>query len=47
MRRYTNTIYNFYIHPQWDDIGSETIYIKILFVDTYIDFVIISPTKLL
>ena len=30
---YTNTIYNFYIHPQWDDIGSETLYIKILFVD--------------
>lgn len=30
---FTNTIYNFYIHPQWDDIGSETLYIKILFVD--------------
>ena len=30
---YVNTIYNFYIHPQWDDIGSETLYIKILFVD--------------
>jgi hypothetical protein len=30
---YTNTIYNFYIHPQWDDIGSETLYLKVLFVD--------------
>lgn len=30
---YSNTIYNYYIHPQWDDIGSETLYIKILFVD--------------
>jgi hypothetical protein len=30
---YVNTIYNYYIHPQWDDIGSETLYIKILFVD--------------
>ena len=30
---YTNQIYNFVIHPQWDDIGSETLYIKILFVD--------------
>lgn len=30
---FSNTIYNFYIHPQWDDIGSETLYIKILFVD--------------
>lgn len=26
-------IYNFVIHPQWDEIGSETLYIKILYVD--------------
>jgi len=31
--QYTQTVYNFYIHPQWDDIGSQTLYIKILFVD--------------
>lgn len=30
---YSNTIYNFYIHPQWDDFGSNTLYIKILFAD--------------
>jgi hypothetical protein len=30
---FTNTIYNYYIHPQWDDIGSPTLYIKILFVN--------------
>jgi len=30
---FTNTIYNYYIHPQWDDFGSETLYLKILFVD--------------
>ena len=30
---FTNTVYNFYIHPQWDDIGSRTLYAKILFVD--------------
>lgn len=30
---FTNTIYNYYIHPQWDDIGSSTLFIKILFVD--------------
>ncbi len=30
---FSKTIYNFYIHPQWDDIGSETLYLKILFVD--------------
>lgn len=30
---FSNKIYNYYIHPQWDDMGSETLYLKILFVD--------------
>ena len=30
---YTHAIYNYVIHPQWDDIDSPTLYIKILFVD--------------
>lgn len=30
---YTNAIYGYYIHPAWDFIGSETLYIKLLFVD--------------
>jgi hypothetical protein len=30
---YINTIYGYYIHPFWDEIGSETLYTKILFVD--------------
>lgn len=30
---YSNTIYNYYIHPQWDDFGSNTLYMKILFAD--------------
>jgi hypothetical protein len=30
---FTDTIYNYYIHPQWDTIGSPTLFIKILFVD--------------
>ena len=30
---YSQTLYNFYIHPQWDDFGSRTLYMKILFVD--------------
>lgn len=30
---YTNAIYGYYIHPLWDFIGSETLYIKILFAD--------------
>ncbi len=28
-----NTIYNYYIHPQWDEFGSPTLYTKILFAD--------------
>ena len=30
---YSNTIYNFYIHPQWDDLGSKTLYGKALMAD--------------
>ncbi len=39
---YSNTIYNYYIHPQWDDIGSSTLYIKILFADYDSGFAIIE-----
>lgn len=28
-----NTIYNYLIHPQWDQMGSQTLYLKILYVD--------------
>ncbi len=30
---YSNRIYNYYIHPQWDDFGAQTLYLKILFAD--------------
>lgn len=30
---YTNKIYNYYIHPQWDEFGSNTLYLKIIFVE--------------
>lgn len=30
---FTNTVYNFFIHPQWDDFGSNTLYLKILYAD--------------
>ena len=39
---YDKQIYNFYIHPQWDDIGSETLFIKILFVSYDAGFAIIE-----
>jgi hypothetical protein len=28
-----NSIYNFYIHPQWDSMESPTLFLKILYVD--------------
>ena len=39
---FEHTIYNYYIHPQWDDIGSPTLYIKILFADYDKGFAIIE-----
>lgn len=39
---FTNTIYNFYIHPQWDAFGSPTLYLKVLFADYSHHFVIIE-----
>ncbi|MEN5233809.1 hypothetical protein [Sphingobacterium faecium] len=30
---YDKQIYNFLLHPQWDDFGSHTLYLKVLFVD--------------
>ena len=27
---FSNTVYNYYIHPQWDAFGSQTLYLKIL-----------------
>lgn len=39
---YSNTIYNYYIHPQWDEFGSSTLYMKILFADYEIGFAIIE-----
>jgi hypothetical protein len=30
---FTNRLYNFYIHPQWDAFGSATLYGKLLYAD--------------
>ena len=30
---YTHAIYNYLIHPQWDDIDAETLFLKVIFVD--------------
>ncbi len=36
------SIYNHYIHPQWDEFGSTTLYLKILFVDYDMGYTIIE-----
>ncbi len=30
---FTNMVYNYYIHPQWDDFGSQTLYAKQIWGD--------------
>lgn len=30
---YVDTVYNFYIHPQWNYFGSRTLYLKVLMAD--------------
>ena len=30
---FTQTVYNYYIHPQWDEFGSRTLYMKVLMAD--------------
>lgn len=39
---YTDAIYDYYIHPQWDNIGSKTLYIKILYCNYDDGFCIIE-----
>lgn len=39
---YSETIYGYYIDPAWDAIGSETLYIKILYADYDQRFAIIE-----
>ena len=40
--QYTHRIYDHYIHPQWDYFGSETLYLKILYVDYDMGYSIIE-----
>ena len=39
---FSNTVYNYYIHPQWDEFGSRTLYLKVLFADYELNYVIIE-----
>ena len=31
--QFTQTVYNYFIHPLWDDFGSRTLYLKVLLAD--------------
>ncbi|HVW58752.1 MAG TPA: hypothetical protein VHC48_01910 [Puia sp.] len=39
---FTHTIYNYYIHPQWDEFGSRTLYMKVLMADYDEHYVVIE-----
>lgn len=39
---FSQTVYNYYIHPQWDEFGSRTLYLKILYADYELQFAIIE-----
>ncbi len=39
---FTHSVYDHAIHPQWDEIGSETLYLKLLFADYDEGFAIIE-----
>lgn len=39
---FTHQIYNHYIHPQWDDFNSPTLFIKIIYVNYEQQFAIIE-----
>ncbi len=39
---FTNKVYNYLLHPQWDEFGSSTLYLKILFADYDEGFAIIE-----
>jgi hypothetical protein len=39
---FSNAIYDHFIHPQWDDMGSATLYLKILFVNYQAGFCVIE-----
>ena len=39
---YTQAIYNYYIHPQWDEFGSRTLYLKIIYADYELGYAVIE-----
>ncbi|MBI3142212.1 MAG: hypothetical protein HYZ16_05250 [Bacteroidetes bacterium] len=40
--QFQHAIYNYVIHPQWDSIGSPTLYVKLLYTDYDLNFAILE-----
>jgi len=40
--QYSQKIYNYFIHPQWDSFGSNTLYLKVIFTDYEEGFAILE-----
>ncbi len=39
---FSQAVYNYYIHPQWDEFGSRTLYMKIIYADYELNFAILE-----
>ncbi|MCB0663072.1 MAG: hypothetical protein KDC24_10050 [Saprospiraceae bacterium] len=39
---FSQKVYNYFIHPQWDEFGSQTLYTKLLFADYDREFAILE-----
>ena len=39
---FSQTVYNYYIHPQWDEMGCKTLYLKLIYTDYEMAFAIIE-----
>jgi hypothetical protein len=39
---YTNRVYNYLLHPQWDNFGSETLFYKLIYADYEESFCVIE-----
>lgn len=39
---FSQTVYNYYIHPQWDEFGSRTLYLKVLMADYIEQYAVIE-----
>jgi hypothetical protein len=39
---FSQKVYNYFIHPQWDEFGSQTLYTKLLYADYHKEFAILE-----